>query len=517
MAKSWAIVVGVDKYEHLQEKEHLKFAVRDAEQMRTFLCEQAEFQQDYVILCSDKSEPVGGLNTRPNRSNLRRILLKLGETPEAKGAEHAWFFFSGHGLLGEDNQDYLLTVDAYPGDLKDTAVSINFVIQQLTKCDAKNTVLVLDMCRNETVRSRKGSEAEVAERTIQLAQQIAQQNGIITIFSCSRGGCSYEVPELKQGAFTHAFLEGLNKYTSLRQLDEYLCHKVFELTESRQPRQLPIIAVEPAWRCDLPLLKSRESHADTIENLMEQATIALYKDKDLPLAKQLWERVNDGAVNPQDKKRSREALIEIDRIIRGGFANIDSQLTQSKDKISKVRSTTDKTNPFKSETIGIFSWEDSLNSDEEVDYSRLRDLLTEKRWKEADEETKNVLLKAAKKDKQGYLTDSDIQNLSCKDLNTIDHLWVKYSKDWFGFSVQKEIYLKCGGQMDNESNVRESFSDAVGWRKSGDWHWYDNLNFSISAPRGHLPAYLWRTCLYGIFSRMDSCKSSDKTIVGTEG
>ncbi|MFB2922542.1 protein kinase domain-containing protein [Aerosakkonema funiforme] len=89
---------------------------------------------------------------------------------------------------------------------------------------------------------------------------------------------------------------------------------------------------------------------------------------------------------------------------------------------------------------------DDLRSDKGVDYRKLRDLLKAGNWKEADEETGRVMLKAAGREKEGWLDDESINKFPCTDLRTIDRLWVKYSKGRFGFSVQKRIWESVGGK-----------------------------------------------------------------------
>ncbi|MBW4571356.1 MAG: GUN4 domain-containing protein [Tolypothrix carrinoi HA7290-LM1] len=127
---------------------------------------------------------------------------------------------------------------------------------------------------------------------------------------------------------------------------------------------------------------------------------------------------------------------------------------------------------------------DDLSSEKGVDYTRLRDLLKAGEWKEADEETLAVMLKAAGTEEQGYLDYNSIQNFPCTDLRTIDQLWVKYSNGRFGFSVQKRIWESVGKDY-------EKFGDRVGWRKgmflNKEWLTYSELTFSLNAPQGHLP------------------------------
>ncbi|MBA4455322.1 GUN4 domain-containing protein, partial [Cylindrospermopsis raciborskii CS-506_B] len=108
-----------------------------------------------------------------------------------------------------------------------------------------------------------------------------------------------------------------------------------------------------------------------------------------------------------------------------------------------------------------------------------------------------------------------------KELRTIDNLWLKYSQGKFGISVQQEIYKNLGGTKFYDSDRWESFGDRVGWRKQGSWLYWSDLNFSLSAPTGHLPVYLvffdWRGlirftvlpywCVFGyVFPPVKTCR-----------
>lgn len=141
-----------------------------------------------------------------------------------------------------------------------------------------------------------------------------------------------------------------------------------------------------------------------------------------------------------------------------------------------------------------------LASESGVDYTRLRDLLKAGRWKEADQETIQVILKASGREGRDHLLKDDIERFSCTDLSTIDQLWVKYSDGKFGFSVQKKIWEEVGqefhkfhlqvGWRVSTTRIRES---GTLWmkRKEPEETWssvgYDKLTFSLAAPKGHLP------------------------------
>ncbi len=133
-----------------------------------------------------------------------------------------------------------------------------------------------------------------------------------------------------------------------------------------------------------------------------------------------------------------------------------------------------------------------LKSEKGVDYTKLRDLLAAGEWKEADLETGKVMCQAAGKESEGWLLDvQDIDNFPCEDLRTINQLWLHYSDDKFGFSVQKEIYSSLGGTKEYNYEVFENFCDRIGWRKGGTWLSYSDLTFNLKlAPQAHLPASL---------------------------
>ena len=159
------------------------------------------------------------------------------------------------------------------------------------------------------------------------------------------------------------------------------------------------------------------------------------------------------------------------------------------------------------------STEDDLSSEKGVDYTKLRDLLKAGNWKEADYETYLVMIQAVGKKENDYFEPDELLNFPCTDLRTIDRLWVKYSNGRFGFSVQKEIYLSCGGKADGGyyQEAWDKFGDRVGWKVENDWIAYSNVTFSTFAPEGHLP---WGLVGFGsgweggrfFFSRIETCK-----------
>ncbi|WP_017319315.1 AAA-like domain-containing protein [Mastigocladopsis repens] len=110
-------------------------------------------------------------------------------------------------------------------------------------------------------------------------------------------------------------------------------------------------------------------------------------------------------------------------------------------------------------------------------YAQLENSLKSKNWEAADRQTFPLILNIAKREKEPWLDEDSINGVSCPDLQKIDQLWVTNSDKRFGFSVQKEIWIKTGNRLgikkqdwtskDYRNYIR--FAKAVGWyRKTRD-------------------------------------------------
>jgi serine/threonine-protein kinase len=120
-------------------------------------------------------------------------------------------------------------------------------------------------------------------------------------------------------------------------------------------------------------------------------------------------------------------------------------------------------------------------------FRNLDKLLATGKWKEADIETYKIILKIARREKEGNLDFNSIKNFSCSSLKDIDKRWVKASNGRFGFSVQKQIWNDIAGTVGYNYDNFNKFADRVRWRRENNWLRYSDLTFNINAPRGHLP------------------------------
>jgi hypothetical protein len=122
-----------------------------------------------------------------------------------------------------------------------------------------------------------------------------------------------------------------------------------------------------------------------------------------------------------------------------------------------------------------------------MDYSQLENFLKAKKWQEADQATRNLMLKIAGRQKEGWLDVKSIGDFPCEDLAKINQLWLKYSQGKFAFTVQKSIWDPEVGNTEDINDVYSIFADRVGWRVNNNWLKYEEYNFTLDAPKGHLP------------------------------
>ena len=148
-------------------------------------------------------------------------------------------------------------------------------------------------------------------------------------------------------------------------------------------------------------------------------------------------------------------------------------------------------------------------------YERLQTLLKEGQWLEADKETSRLILAIAGETDIERLRPDEVENLDCSELQVIDRLWLNYSNNRFGFSIQTKIYQELGGSIETtierNADITEQWGDRLQWRKDGQWRKCTDLEYSPKALAGGLPAQWWNSP-YGskmtnyFLSRLLSCQ-----------
>ena len=118
-----------------------------------------------------------------------------------------------------------------------------------------------------------------------------------------------------------------------------------------------------------------------------------------------------------------------------------------------------------------------------LDYAPLQQALMAQQFEEADRITSTLLRELAGPDavRRGYVYYSEVPPMPSADLDSLDRLWVCFSRGRFGFSVQGRLLRSCNARW-------ELLWPKLAWKDGGRWTRYPgSFQWSIDAPEGHMP------------------------------
>jgi hypothetical protein len=124
-----------------------------------------------------------------------------------------------------------------------------------------------------------------------------------------------------------------------------------------------------------------------------------------------------------------------------------------------------------------------LQSEVNIDYSPLQQLLIQQKFQQADCLTLEKLCELAGSTaiQRKWIYFSEVRTFPSTDLQTLDLLWQVYSEGKFGYSVQRKLWLSVNKNW-------EKLWPKMGWRKNGAWTRYpQEFTWDLTAPVGHLP------------------------------
>ncbi|MCG6136262.1 MAG: GUN4 domain-containing protein [Nostoc sp. LLA-1] len=526
----------------------------------------------------------------PNATEMRKAIYKLFR--EAAKDDLVLFFFSGHGITNDDGYLYLTTRNTAKDDFEATAVDANFIQGQSNNCYARRQVLILDACYS-------GAYAQ-GWRTKSVGVDIKKQlgaEGRVVLTSSSATQTSFEQEGSNLSLYTQYLVEGIETGAAdksgdgniyIQGLHAYAKEKV----QAVKPKMTPdiildkegfnIIIANAPRNSEAEYRKSVEQYAQNGE-LSEFAYLVLKpKRKTFGLTDEQAEEIENEVLEPF---RGRLANLELykqalTQAVKQKYPLDENTLKILKDyqqdilglkneDVKEIEKEITSVREARSQKLHQIQPEQKIphpllkheppqkptpptEKGKAVDYSRLRDLLKAGEWKEADQETLQVMLKAAGREKEDRLDPDSIKQFPCTDLRTIDQLWVKYSNGHFGFSVQKRIWksLRGNSKANFDYEIWCRFGERVGWRDllgepAGwrnkfmrnpmrwgpmlglglglmDWKRYTRLTFNKFAPKGHLPICGgneesfdnelrmlgggWGDLQLVLFSRFETCK-----------
>ncbi|XP_023732127.1 tetrapyrrole-binding protein, chloroplastic [Lactuca sativa] len=134
----------------------------------------------------------------------------------------------------------------------------------------------------------------------------------------------------------------------------------------------------------------------------------------------------------------------------------------------------------------------STTAAQSTSFDLLKSLLAANDFREADNETRRLLIALAGEaaQKRGYVFFSEVQFIAESDLKTIDELWRNHSNNKFGYSVQKRLWEKSNRDF-------TTLFIKLGWMKKLDTEvlqynyraFPDEFMWELTeeTPEGHLP------------------------------
>ncbi|MBW4573635.1 MAG: GUN4 domain-containing protein [Tolypothrix carrinoi HA7290-LM1] len=518
MPKKIALLIGVSEYG--EGIPPLSSALNDVEAMQRVL-------QNPSLGGFEQVEPL--LN--PDQTQMRRAIQKLFK--QALKDDLVLLFFSGHGITNDDGHLYLTTRITAKDDFEATAVDASFIQGQSYNCYAKRQVLILDACYSGAIAQNWRTKSVGVDIKKQLGA-----SGRVVLTSSSATQTSFEQEGLPLSLYTQYLVEGIETGAAdtdndgnihVQELHAYAKAKV----QAVKPKMMPeiildkegynILLAHAPKNPEAEYRKLVEQYAQNGELSKLSYLILKPKQKTFGITDEKAEEIESEVLEPFRRRfanlesykqafvevvgqkypldeHTRKMLKDYQQDILGlgdeDVAPIELEIASAKEaeyqKLAELqkqqqanqaklqKQQEQEQQSIQTTTTKPTQDNDNLSSEKGVDYTRLRDLLKAKMWKEADEETLKVMLKAAGRKQDGWLDPQSINNFPCTDLRTIDQLWVKYSNGRFGFSVQKRIWESVGESV-------EKFGDRVGLRRGGKWAKYTNFTFETHAPEGHLP------------------------------
>lgn len=241
IGKSWAVVIGIDEYEHIPQ---LRYAVADAKAVAQTLRQHGYRVSELYNQQATKDAIEGELTDR--------LAGRVGEQ------DRVVIFFSGHGetktFKGGKPQGYLLPVGAKKEELGRTGIDMGRIRSLADLLPAKHVLFLVDVCYGGIVGTAFKSPKTYDEAYL---REITREKGRQLITAGGPGQEALEGPEWSHSVFTYYLLQGLNRGLAdldgdgiipASELHAYLARRVFDAAKEKGHTQRPEmwkLATEP--------------------------------------------------------------------------------------------------------------------------------------------------------------------------------------------------------------------------------------------------------------------------------
>jgi formylglycine-generating enzyme required for sulfatase activity len=194
--KSWAVIIGIDKYLNLAS---LAYAVDDAKSVARMLG-----RQGFTVTSLYNTQATKKAILHELRQNLVTRVQK---------DDQVLIFFAGHigetpGTGKRQPVGFMMPVDTEPGLLADTAISVDLLRELSESLPAKQVLFLIDICYGGIAgRSQRSFPPMTSNYLKMIASEPARQ----LITAGGTGQQALAGPKWKHSVFTYYLLEGIGK------------------------------------------------------------------------------------------------------------------------------------------------------------------------------------------------------------------------------------------------------------------------------------------------------------------
>lgn len=230
--KTYAVVIGISKYEKLPPDLWLQYPEADAQAFAAYLASPRGGSvppERTLVLTNDKATSAA----------LRRAFQSFLKTNPGKD-DTVFILIAGHGTV-DNSGAYILTYDSDPANLAQTALPMaelhTVVEEELTR--AGHVIFLADVCRAATIAGQK--TAPLGGVVEKLGEAPGEMLGLM---AARPSELSLEGPEFGggHGAFTYSVLKGLegaadqdrDGFVSAGELIDFVTADVPKLTRNKQ-------------------------------------------------------------------------------------------------------------------------------------------------------------------------------------------------------------------------------------------------------------------------------------------
>lgn len=208
-----AILIGCNEYTAFPP---LKGCVADVARMQDCL-QQAGY---HVYTMTDEAKDETGkpnlARYYPSKANVERQLGIWAARGSYGAGDTLLFYFSGHGMHGDDGDDYLAPLDG--GWLSDdekkapdpaSLLKMGHILELLRQSGAENIFIITDACRSMEGKAIVPGKSFGKGIVGDLRGITAPEQHFLLLRSCTEEQVSFEMPEGQGGWFTRYLVDGL--------------------------------------------------------------------------------------------------------------------------------------------------------------------------------------------------------------------------------------------------------------------------------------------------------------------